>query len=1162
MEPKTQNLKQKSSFLQSLFRQLKRLAALSLVLALIFAVPAILAWSPSPLDSERGVVSIIRALLTGGQIFEEALISLVVALGWVTWAYLVICIVAEVVMAIRGLCGYVKGLRFGQSLLRPLLASLWWSSTLTGLAISTVGTGTVMALTQSQAQASMVETASEHHLCLDTVDQITASEQSDAVEVVTGDKGTFTVDGVQASSHLVAESDTLWDIAHKHLGDGFRWREIMSMNPEISDPDLIEIDTLLYLPADAVQINDPTLIPETLTEVQDIEQDVEHSVELGEHLTVQRGDTLWSLAQNLLGSNAANSEIDALINTVDSQDLTSGDPDLIYPGEQIVFNADRLDTFSAHADTGTVADSGQNTGAETTLETDVEIFDQEIFFGDETTSETADTTTSETADTHNAADEQAQDSHGITGEEAGEHDLDSEPTAEGEEVVDTPVSDGPVSNAFEQALESGADTETSHEIELASPTNLVETSPQKHSQADIGLSTTALLNRPALIGGTGAAILAASVITTLQRRRREQRRSYKARTLHDEATPLSAQAIHLGRELEGQAAIVLGESIGWKVTNVNLTPIEDNTIKDSLVSEPTSDSQTEHTEASENVGFKVLEEDAQISSVQLLVGTDLANGDAIELNLAPGDVLSLEGDRRAYEKFCHAATIWLATSQQGRVEKILYLADDETLEVHGLENVENYRNLEELVDAATEARISENTGARQIAVVSAKPLPKELSDRLTDSDAVVICGSESTQDSEITGTATADPHKNSLIFGPYQARLEPLSLEIDFLGYSDFRRMELNELFSSVPQKQANVDTATPLCDDVSTAAAVSYIETECPVVKTDFKADCEMNRQCTEIDPVEQLPSALVTDADGAVILDLTDNATPADDTAIEAEHQWPHICILGPPEVVGAGPLTSSKSIDVVTYLAFNRQGVTADQLSAWIWPPSQCPTPKAVANVLSRTRKALGDDSNGEPLLSRAGTDRIYKLSALVTTDYDFFSAKTKAAAKAREQEQSMLELELLTEAIAYIRGVPFSGGGPYGFSWADQQVRSLVEFKLDEAIHRATELAIELGETEKARTFIDLGLRLLPGCEACFALRFDLAVSNGSQRELDVAMSDLTVTLTKEYSHETATGQGQNFDCDNWMTQELKSHYRRSQRLLEEQNQRTHDLLEVG
>lgn len=221
--------------------------------------------------------------------------------------------------------------------------------------------------------------------------------------------------------------------------------------------------------------------------------------------------------------------------------------------------------------------------------------------------------------------------------------------------------------------------------------------------------------------------------------------------------------------------------------------------------------------------------------------------------------------------------------------------------------------------------------------------------------------------------------------------------------------------------------------------------------------------------------------------------------------------IRVLGPVEITGAGSFSSLKAIDVVTYLAFHRNGVDADQIKSWVWPAFEPPTDKAFANVMSRARTALGVDEAGNPYLSRAGADKTYRLSEQVTTDFDRVRAFIDRADRATDPSEQLADL---TRALELIRGVPFTGGSVSSFAWADNHVRANVEYTIDEAVHRCADLALELDDLATARWAALKGLEMVPGCEQCFRRRFLVARAGNNRTELRRAMADLERTAAAE------------------------------------------------
>jgi nucleoid-associated protein YgaU len=79
----------------------------------------------------------------------------------------------------------------------------------------------------------------------------------------------------------VRPGDSLWGMARRYLGDGARWQELLSLNPDLAThPDSLATGSTVIVPAAAVS---RTVRGSPLT------------------ITVQHGDSLWSLARAHLG---------------------------------------------------------------------------------------------------------------------------------------------------------------------------------------------------------------------------------------------------------------------------------------------------------------------------------------------------------------------------------------------------------------------------------------------------------------------------------------------------------------------------------------------------------------------------------------------------------------------------------------------------------------------------------------------------------------------------------------------------------------------------------------------------------------------------------------------------------------------------------------------
>lgn len=221
----------------------------------------------------------------------------------------------------------------------------------------------------------------------------------------------------------------------------------------------------------------------------------------------------------------------------------------------------------------------------------------------------------------------------------------------------------------------------------------------------------------------------------------------------------------------------------------------------------------------------------------------------------------------------------------------------------------------------------------------------------------------------------------------------------------------------------------------------------------------------------------------------------------------------VLGSVSVDGIQrPFSSARALDVITYLAFHRDGADAEQLRTWLWPADSPPTDQAFANVMSRARQGLGADAHGQPWLTRAGTDRVYRLLPLVRTDVDDFRLHVTRAEMAKSRAEAGRQL---AAALRLVRGQPFTGGGSSSFLWADHHARTQVVFLVDETVHRRADLALADGDLDAARAALAVGLRLIQGCEQCFERRFRVAAADRNLTDLRAAMSDLQTILAADY-----------------------------------------------
>lgn len=125
-----------------------------------------------------------------------------------------------------------------------------------------------------------------------------------------------------ATTYSVQRGDTLWEIAQKLLGDGSRWKELYVNGTLASniDPRTLQVGATIT-----------TTAPSSDTSSGDTSSG---STASGASYTVQRGDTLWQIAQDLLGDGSRWKEL-----YVNGQSASNIDPRTLQIGATVTTTA-------------------------------------------------------------------------------------------------------------------------------------------------------------------------------------------------------------------------------------------------------------------------------------------------------------------------------------------------------------------------------------------------------------------------------------------------------------------------------------------------------------------------------------------------------------------------------------------------------------------------------------------------------------------------------------------------------------------------------------------------------------------------------------------------------------------------------------------------------
>lgn len=281
-------------------RWIKALGALAVLALLVVGVPlGLIAFVGNPWPA--GGVDLQQ------EFTDEALIGALAAVAWLLWGQLLVCILVEIVAAIRGgVDARVPG-AFGiqQQLARVLITSV----------VLAIGSGTAISLHTEPASAAAFTPATTTSTFTPAVSTPPAVDVDQVAAEVEDSGATITVQ----------HGDTLWGLAEKHLGDGDKFEQIAQLNEGRTMPggkvfrtsDRLLDGWELRMPAGATGLN-----------VADQAHDTE--------VQVEAGDSLWKIAEEQYGEGSEWPKIWKANQGEHFEDgRTFTDPDLIQPGWEL-----------------------------------------------------------------------------------------------------------------------------------------------------------------------------------------------------------------------------------------------------------------------------------------------------------------------------------------------------------------------------------------------------------------------------------------------------------------------------------------------------------------------------------------------------------------------------------------------------------------------------------------------------------------------------------------------------------------------------------------------------------------------------------------------------------------------------------------------------------
>lgn len=206
----------------------------------------------------------------------------------------------------------------------------------------------------------------------------------------------------------------------------------------------------------------------------------------------------------------------------------------------------------------------------------------------------------------------------------------------------------------------------------------------------------------------------------------------------------------------------------------------------------------------------------------------------------------------------------------------------------------------------------------------------------------------------------------------------------------------------------------------------------------------------------------------------------------------------VLGAPEVVGSelGRIETS----IIVYLACHGGKRRDDQVINAVWN-GRLVEPKTLWNKISKIRSVLGVDL----VPARPPNSPNVVVSDRVMTDVEILrrlQARTEQVAEAEG-------LDLLLHGLDLIDGVPFDSA-EYDWSYETQDHATACE-TVEAAALRCVELAMNLGDLVAARHAVTQGLRALPLNEPLYRARMRIEAAGGNTDGVRNALVELTTAL---------------------------------------------------
>ncbi|MCA0328468.1 MAG: LysM peptidoglycan-binding domain-containing protein [Actinobacteria bacterium] len=231
---------------------------------------------------------------------------------------------------------------------------------------------------------------------------------------------------------------------------------------------------------------------------------------------------------------------------------------------------------------------------------------------------------------------------------------------------------------------------------------------------------------------------------------------------------------------------------------------------------------------------------------------------------------------------------------------------------------------------------------------------------------------------------------------------------------------------------------------------------------------------------------------------IDRTEDADDRTTAPLETSaHTTPRVLLLGRVEIGGlderGGGSRRARPTELLAYLVLH-PGATPHELDEAIWRGERV-TNNARNSFVGRARTWLGNDPTGQPYLPFVIDDTGYRLSPSVTSDWHEFLRLARRGLSRGDDGVADLR-----RALELVRGRPFLGVDPATYTWAERDTQEMISAIVDVA-HELATISLALRDADSAHDAAARGLLADPASEQLHRDAINAAALRGDVDEVD-------------------------------------------------------------